>query len=122
ASRAPAAASAPTRPGRRSWSRPSAGGPSAPRQRGSALLHLLERAGSELEARAVLPRLDLLERPLVAGRADEPLAVLLHVLVVVESGAADLDLRARLDDDVVEGPDALGGGGAGQLDLGVMHA
>src|SRR5262249_49276025 len=77
---------------------------------------------SEAQPGTVLARLHLFVGALVAGRADLPLASDLHVLVGVEGGTADRDLRVRLDDGVLERPHARRAGGTGELDLGMVDA
>src|SRR5262245_15995610 len=72
-------------------------------------------------ARRVLSRRELLVQTTIAGATDLPLAADLHVLVLVEGSAAYRDVGLRIDDDVVETPDAARRGGAGHVDLGLVH-
>src|SRR5262245_55280224 len=83
------------------------------------LAHLPPRL-RDLRARRVLPRRELLVQTTIAGATDPPLAVDLHVLVLVERGAAYGDVGLRVDDDVVEAPDAARRG-ARHVDLGLVH-
>src|ERR671910_3770065 len=63
------------------------------------------------------PGLDLLVDPLVAGVLNAPAAVDLHVAVVVEGGAADVEPRVGENVEVVERPHAAGGAWPGEGDL-----
>src|SRR5262249_22492343 len=65
---------------------------------------------------------DLLEGALGGGAGDAPRPVLLDVLVGIERGAAQREVATRVHDHVVEGPDARGGRGSRQVDLGMVHA
>src|SRR4051794_27179107 len=60
----------------------------------------------EAQARQLGARLQFLERALVRRALDAPFTVLLDVLVLVERRAANRDLPLRLDDGVLERPDA----------------
>src|SRR5205807_2577527 len=69
------------------------------------------------EGDVVAAGLELLEGPLVAGRADPPVAVGLHVLVGVEGGSPDGEPELGQDHHVVQGPDAAGRRRPGEVDL-----
>ena len=60
----------------------------------------VEQVGGEADV--LRPGLELLVGALVARRLDLPLAVDLHVLVLVEGGAADVDAELELQDEIHE--------------------
>src|SRR5215469_1514410 len=75
----------------------------------------------ELQARRVFAIPALFENAPVTGLLDQPFPAGFHILVVVIGADPESGLLGLVQQVVVERPRAPGGGGAGQLDLRMMH-